>query len=72
MELLTDEDPGVRRAAAERARNLLTDPWPPALPLLDPEVGVLLDRCTGLVGENVMRNLRRALLVPDDGSGPGR
>ncbi|MFJ3635047.1 hypothetical protein [Streptomyces sp. NPDC090112] len=72
VELLTDEDPGVRRAAAERARNLLTDPWPPALPLLDPEVGVLLDRCTGLVGENVMRNLRRALLVPDDGSGPGR
>ncbi|MFE3557446.1 hypothetical protein ACFXKW_21665 [Streptomyces sp. NPDC059193] len=64
VELLTDPDPGLRRVAAQRVQSLWSPERPPALPLGDPEVGALLDRCTGLFGEYVMGRMRSQLGIP--------
>lgn len=64
VELLADADPGLRRIAAQRVRTQLSPPWPPALPPGDPEVGALLDRCTGLFSDYVMGRLRAELALP--------
>ncbi|MEU9235432.1 hypothetical protein [Streptomyces subrutilus] len=61
VELLTDPDPGLRRVAAQRLQSLWSPERPPALPPRDPEVGALLDRCTGLFSDYVMGRMRSQL-----------
>ncbi|MCC0099129.1 hypothetical protein K7B10_31000 [Streptomyces flavotricini] len=70
VELLTDADPGLRRVAAQRVQSLWSPYRPPALPLRDPEVGALLDRCTGLFSDHVMGRMRSQLGIGRTGSGP--
>ncbi|ROQ98976.1 hypothetical protein EDE04_5519 [Streptomyces sp. 2132.2] len=70
VELLADADPGLRRLAAQRVQSLWSPYGPPALPLRDPEVGALLERCTELFGDHVMGRLRSQLGIPRAGSGP--
>ncbi|MFB7978367.1 hypothetical protein [Streptomyces vinaceus] len=70
VELLTDADPGLRRLAAQRVQSLRSPYGPPALPLRDPEVGALLDRCTDLFSDHVMGRMRSQLGIPRAGSGP--
>ncbi|MFG2880147.1 hypothetical protein ACGFYU_34900 [Streptomyces sp. NPDC048337] len=69
VELLTDSDPALRRVAAQRVQSLWSPARPPALPLRDPEVGALLDRCTGLFSDYVMARLRSRLGIPPSKSG---
>ncbi|MEU9251564.1 hypothetical protein AB0D66_06935 [Streptomyces sp. NPDC048270] len=64
VELLADPDPGLRQVAAQRVRSLWSPDRPPALPLRDPEVGALLDRCTGLFSDHVMGRMRARLGIP--------
>ncbi|WP_406181504.1 hypothetical protein [Streptomyces sp. NBC_01006] len=70
VELLTDADPALRRIAAQRVQSLWSPDRPPALPLRDPEVAALLDRCTGLFSEYVMGRLHSQLGIPRTASGP--
>ncbi|MFJ4781334.1 HEAT repeat domain-containing protein [Streptomyces sp. NPDC088762] len=69
VELLTDSDPVLRRVAAQRVQSLWSPERPPDLPVRDPEVGALLDRCTGLFSDHVMRRMRSRLGIP---LGPSR
>ncbi|OEJ35538.1 hypothetical protein BGK67_07525 [Streptomyces subrutilus] len=64
VELLTDPDPGLRQVAAQRLQSLWSPERPPLLPLRDPEVGALLDRCTGLFSDHVMERMRSQLGIP--------
>ncbi|MEV6579066.1 hypothetical protein AB0M92_13040 [Streptomyces sp. NPDC051582] len=64
VELLTDADPALRRISAQRVQSLWSPDRPPALPVRDPEVGLLLDRCTGLFSEYVMGRMRSQLAIP--------
>lgn len=61
VELLTDRDPAPRHVAEQRIQSLWSPDAPPALPLRDPEVGALLDRCTALFGDHVMYLMRSRL-----------
>ncbi|MFD7082624.1 hypothetical protein ACFYXV_21285 [Streptomyces sp. NPDC002181] len=69
-ELLTDADPALRRISARRVQSLWSPDRPPALPVRDPEVGTLLDRCTGLFSEYVMGRMRSRLGIPRAPSDP--
>ncbi|MFE5535375.1 hypothetical protein [Streptomyces sp. NPDC056492] len=69
-ELLTDADPALRRISAQRVQSLWSPDRPPALPVRDPEVGTLLDRCTGLFSEYVMGRMRSRLGIPRAPSDP--
>ncbi|MFD7263017.1 HEAT repeat domain-containing protein [Streptomyces sp. NPDC059874] len=64
VELLTDQDAVLRRLAAQRIQSLYSYGRPPALPMWDPEVGVLLDRCTHLFSHQVMNWMRSQLGLP--------
>ncbi|MFI6147946.1 hypothetical protein [Streptomyces sp. NPDC051109] len=70
VDLLTDADPGLRRLAAQRVQSLWSPYGPPALPRHDPEVGALLDRCTGLFSAYVMERMRSQLGIALTASGP--
>ncbi|MGZ9929944.1 HEAT repeat domain-containing protein [Streptomyces sp. NC-S4] len=63
-ELLTDRDPGLRTVAAQRVQSMWSPHRPPDLPVRDPEVGMLLDRCTHLFSAYVMRLMRARLGLP--------
>ncbi|WP_051696241.1 hypothetical protein [Streptomyces sp. NRRL S-244] len=69
VELLTDAEPGLRRLAAQRVQSLWSPYGPPALPLRDPQVGALLDRCTDLFSDDVMGRMRSQLGIPRAVSG---
>ncbi|MEU9147569.1 hypothetical protein [Streptomyces sp. NPDC048349] len=62
--LLTDGDPGLRRVAAQHVQSMWSPERSPDLPVRDPEVGALLDRCTGLFSDYVMRRMRAQLGLP--------
>lgn len=62
--LLTDGDPGLRRIAAQHIQSMWSPYGPPALPVRDPEVGALLDRCTELFSDHVMARMRSQLGLP--------
>ncbi|MFD4869119.1 hypothetical protein [Streptomyces sp. NPDC058412] len=68
VELLTDGDAGLRVLAGQRLGSLWSPYRPPALPIGDPEVGALLDRCTGVFGEYVLRQMRERLGLPRAGT----
>ncbi|MCY0925090.1 hypothetical protein OTB20_02495 [Streptomyces sp. H27-H1] len=68
VELLEDEDPHLRRIAAQHLQSMYSPSRPPALPLRDPEVGALLDRCTGLFSDWVLAWMRSQLGLPSRGS----
>lgn len=70
VQLLTDGDPGLRRVAEQRVQSLWSPYGPPDLPPGDPEVGALLDRCTGLFSDYVMQRMRAQLGLPRTRSGP--
>ncbi|MFJ6482661.1 HEAT repeat domain-containing protein [Streptomyces sp. NPDC091682] len=63
-ELLTDRDPALRTIAAQRVQSMWSPYRQPDLPLRDPEVGALLDRCTHLFSGYVMRQMRARLGLP--------
>ncbi|MFD7032810.1 HEAT repeat domain-containing protein [Streptomyces sp. NPDC059917] len=62
--LLDDPDPGLRRRAEQHVRAMWSPYAPPALPAGDPEVGALLERCSGLFGDHVMYLMRSRLGLP--------
>ncbi|MFE6085089.1 HEAT repeat domain-containing protein [Streptomyces virginiae] len=62
--LLTDRDPALRTIAAQRVQSMWSPNRPPDLPARDPEVGALLDRCTHLFSDHVMRRMRYGLGLP--------
>lgn len=64
VDLLADGDADLRRIAGQYVQSLWSPHRPPALPTGDPEVGALLDRCTGLFSEYVMHRIRRQLGLP--------
>ncbi|PWK68760.1 HEAT repeat protein [Streptomyces sp. CG 926] len=64
VELLTDRDPGLRRIAGQRVQSMWSPDRSPDLPVRDPEVGALLDRCTHLFSDYVMRQMRSRLGLP--------
>ncbi|MFJ3726178.1 hypothetical protein ACIPYQ_26930 [Streptomyces sp. NPDC090045] len=64
VDLLSDEDPGLRMVARQRLQSLWSPHRPPALPIRDPEVGVLLDRCTGVFSDYVLQRMRAQLGLP--------
>ncbi|MFG2974286.1 HEAT repeat domain-containing protein [Streptomyces sp. NPDC048331] len=64
VELLTDRDPALRMIAAQRVQSMWSPYRVPDLPARDPEVGALLDRCTHLFSDYVMRQMRRRLGLP--------
>ncbi|MBT2447229.1 hypothetical protein J7F03_09085 [Streptomyces sp. ISL-43] len=64
VELLTDQDAGLRLLAAQHIQSLWSPYGPPALPPRDPEVGALLDRCTGLFSDYVLARIRSQLGLP--------
>ncbi|MBT2466808.1 hypothetical protein J7E97_02725 [Streptomyces sp. ISL-66] len=64
VELLTDQDAGLRRLASQYIQSLRSPYGPPALPPRDPEVGTLLDRCTGLFSDYVLACIRSQLGLP--------
>ncbi|MEU9164041.1 hypothetical protein AB0D29_27685 [Streptomyces sp. NPDC048424] len=68
VELLTDEDAGLRVLAGQRLGSLWSPCRPPALPIGDPEVGALLDRCTGVFSDYVLSQMRSQLGLPRTGS----
>ncbi|MGW1638799.1 hypothetical protein [Streptomyces lavendulae] len=71
VELLTDRDPALRRIAGQRIQNTLMSPRGQAgLPLRDPEVAALLDRCADLFSGWVLDRIRRALALPPRGRRP--
>ncbi|MER6445100.1 hypothetical protein DEJ51_06010 [Streptomyces venezuelae] len=61
VELLTDRDPALRTISAQRVQSMWSPYRTPDLPSRDPEVGVLLDRCTHLFSDHVMRQMRARL-----------
>ncbi|MFE9930525.1 hypothetical protein [Streptomyces sp. NPDC005533] len=69
VDLLTDEDAGLRVLAGQRLGSLWSPYRPPALPARDPEVGALLDRCTGVFSGYVLERMRSQLGLPRTGSG---
>ncbi|MFD3329163.1 hypothetical protein [Streptomyces sp. NPDC058701] len=64
VDLLADADPDLRRIAGQYVQSLWSPHRPPALPAGDPEVGALLDRCTGLFSDYVTDRMRRQLGLP--------
>lgn len=64
VELLTDRDPALRTIAGQRVQSMWSPSKQPDLPLRDPEVGALLDRCTHLFSGYVMRQMRARLGLP--------
>ncbi|MGW7331838.1 HEAT repeat domain-containing protein [Streptomyces sp. NPDC054840] len=64
VELLTDRDPALRAVAAQRVQSMWHPYGAPDLPVRDPEVGALLDRCTHLFSDYVMRQMRQRLGLP--------
>ncbi|MET3986241.1 hypothetical protein [Streptomyces sp. PvR034] len=62
--LLDDPDPSLRRRAEQHVRAMWSPYAPPALPAGDPEVGALLERCSGLFSDHVMRLMRSRLGLP--------
>ncbi|WP_327412966.1 hypothetical protein [Streptomyces sp. NBC_01233] len=64
VDLLSDEDAGLRRLAGQRLGSLWSPYRPPALPIRDPEVGALLDRCTGVFSDHVLQRMRSQLGLP--------
>lgn len=64
VDLLADGDPNLRRVAGQYVQSLWSPYRPPALPAGDPEVGALLDRCTGPFSDYVMDRMRRQLGLP--------
>ncbi|MFB7182237.1 hypothetical protein ACFCYI_31565 [Streptomyces sp. NPDC056257] len=68
VELLTDEDAGLRVLARQRLGSLWSPCRPPALPDRDPEVGALLDRCTGVFSDYVLERMRTQLGLPRTGT----
>ncbi|MFE6837499.1 hypothetical protein ACFVFI_22065 [Streptomyces sp. NPDC057705] len=64
VELLSDEDAGLRVLAGQRLQSLWSPYRPPALPIRDPEVGALLDRCGGLFSDHVLDRMRAQLGLP--------
>ncbi|MBT2545926.1 hypothetical protein J7E99_36005 [Streptomyces sp. ISL-44] len=64
VELQTDGDPGLRRLAAQHIQGLWPTYGPICLPARDPEVGALLDRCTGLASGYAIRWMRSQLGIP--------
>ncbi|WP_449481234.1 hypothetical protein [Streptomyces avidinii] len=64
VELLADEDPQLRRIAAQHVQSLYSPGRPPDLPARDPEVGILLGRCTGLFSDWVMARMCSQLGLP--------
>ncbi|MFG2297556.1 HEAT repeat domain-containing protein [Streptomyces sp. NPDC048603] len=62
--LLDDEDPRLRRWAGQRIQLLWSPYGAPALPAGDPEVGVLLGRCTALFSDYVLRTMCSRLGIP--------
>ncbi|MYV75148.1 hypothetical protein GT352_14605, partial [Streptomyces sp. SID1046] len=62
--LLADRDPALRTIAAQRVQSMWSPNRPPDLPARDPEVGALLDRCTHLFSDHVMRRMRYGLGLP--------
>ncbi|MGW6574789.1 HEAT repeat domain-containing protein [Streptomyces sp. NPDC054945] len=64
VELLTDRDPALRTIAAQRVQSMWSPYRSPDLPARDPEVGALLDRCTHLFSDYVMRRMRYGLGLP--------
>ncbi|MGO4460680.1 hypothetical protein AB4039_25860 [Streptomyces sp. M-16] len=64
VELLTDRDPALCRVAAQRIQNVLMSPGGRAgLPLRDPEVEALLDRCSDLFSGYVLNRIRAMLAL---------
>ncbi|MGW6982836.1 hypothetical protein ACWGE1_25920 [Streptomyces sp. NPDC054932] len=61
VELLTDRDPSLRAISAQRVQSMWSPYRAPDLPIRDPEVGALLDRCTHLFSGYVMRQMRARL-----------
>ncbi|MER5733859.1 hypothetical protein ABT084_36955, partial [Streptomyces sp. NPDC002138] len=59
--LLEDPDPGLRRRAEHCLQALWSPYGPPPLPIGDPEVGALLERCTGLFSDYVLGVMRSRL-----------
>lgn len=64
VELLTDRDPSLRTISAQRVQSMWSPHRAPDLPIRDPEVGALLDRCTHLFSGYVMRQMRARLGLP--------
>ncbi|MFI7356643.1 HEAT repeat domain-containing protein [Streptomyces avidinii] len=64
VQLLTDRDPALRAVAAQRTQSMWSPYRTPDLPPGDPEVGALLDRCTHLFSDYVMRRMRASLGLP--------
>ncbi|MFJ3832455.1 HEAT repeat domain-containing protein [Streptomyces sp. NPDC090046] len=64
VQLLTDGDAALRAVAAQHVRSLWIPYRQPDLPIRDPEVGALLDRCTHLFSAPVMRQMRASLGLP--------
>ncbi|MDX3535134.1 hypothetical protein PV721_12265 [Streptomyces sp. MB09-01] len=64
VDLLSDEDAGLRVLARQRLGSLWSPCRPPALPIRDPEVGALLDRCTGVFSDYVLQRMRSQLGIP--------
>ncbi|WP_051782391.1 MULTISPECIES: HEAT repeat domain-containing protein [unclassified Streptomyces] len=64
VELLTDRDPALRTIAGQRVQSMWNPDRSPDLPVRDPEVGALLDRCTHLFSDHVMRWMRSRLGLP--------
>ncbi|MGW0749451.1 hypothetical protein [Streptomyces sp. NPDC002587] len=64
VELQADADPGLRRLAAQHIQGLWPTKGPMCLPARDPEVGALLDRCTGLASDYARRWMRSQLGIP--------
>ncbi|MFI5982860.1 HEAT repeat domain-containing protein [Streptomyces sp. NPDC051555] len=70
--LLDDLDPSLRRRAEQHVRAMWSPYAPPVLPAGDPEVGALLERCSGLFGDHVINLMRSRLGLPRaivDGTG---
>ncbi|WP_328924793.1 hypothetical protein OG429_09130 [Streptomyces sp. NBC_00190] len=64
VELQAVTDPGLRHLAAQHIQGLWPTYGPMRLPAGDPEVGALLDRCTGLASGYAIRWMRSQLAIP--------
>ncbi|WP_405814020.1 MULTISPECIES: HEAT repeat domain-containing protein [unclassified Streptomyces] len=64
-ELLTDRDPALRAIAEQRVQSMWSPYGTADLPVRDPAVGTLLDRCTHLFSDHVMRRMRSRLGLPN-------
>lgn len=64
VELQAVTDPGLRHLAAQHIQGLWPTYGPMRLSAGDPEVGALLDRCTGLASGYAIRWMRSQLAIP--------